>query len=292
MSDQVKGLLITFFGVFFVVPDALFVRLISADPLAIAFWRLGLVGSAISFWILLSRGIAPFISVLRTGRFAFIFMLGIGGSGLLFILAVSLTSVANVVFIIASLPLFAAVFSRIFLAEPFSLRILLTIAAVAPGLAIIAYGSAETVNASLACDLLAFGVSALYAAALTAARCARPVSMVPGVAMGCVLVALLIAPFAAPFSIPSTDVPLIAGHACTIVISSVLLAIGPRYITSPEVALLVLIESVAAPLLVWIVLEETPGIHALVGGGIVVGALFVSNLVLLWKVRKGTAHPT
>ncbi len=292
MNNQTKGLLITLFGVLFVVPDSLFVRLIDADALTIAFWRLFLAGGLSTLWILLTKGAEPFRAVFRTGRYGIVYMLGVGGSGVLFVLAVSLTSVANVVFIIASLPVFAAVFSRIFLAEPFSARTFLTIAAVVPGLAIIAYGSGETEHASLAGDLLALSVSALFAAALTAARHARATSMVPGVAMGYVAASLLIAPFAAPLSMPADQMPLVLGHGAVILLSSVLLAIGPRYITSAEVGLLVLLESVLAPLLVWGVIGENPGPYTLIGGAIVIGALFVSNLVLLMRLRRVDTQST
>jgi len=286
MSDQVKGFLITFLGVLFVVPDSLFVRLIDADALTIAFWRLLLAGGISAIWILATKGTKPFRAVLATGPYGLIYMLGVGGSGVLFVVAVSLTSIANVVFIIASLPVFAAVFSRIFLSEPFSQRTLLTIAAVVPGLAIIAYGSGETENASLAGDLLALSVSALFAAGLTAARHARATSMVPGVAMGYVIAALVIAPFSAPLSMPLGQTPLVLGHAAVILVSSVMLAIGPRYITSAEVGLLVLLESVLAPLLAWAVIAEYPGAYTLIGGAIVIGTLFVSNMMLLSRQRR------
>ena len=39
MTDQTKGLLITFIGVLLVVPDSLFVRLIHSDPLVCLFSR-------------------------------------------------------------------------------------------------------------------------------------------------------------------------------------------------------------------------------------------------------------
>ncbi|MCX7558598.1 DMT family transporter [Sulfitobacter sp. F26204] len=288
MNEQSKGLLITLIGVLFVVPDSLFVRLISAEALTIAFWRLLLAGGLSVLWFLGTAGTAPFRAVLGTGRYGVIYIAGVGASGVLFVVAVSLTSVANVVFIIASLPVFASLFSRIFLAEPFGIRTWLTIAAVVPGLAIIAYGSGETQGASLAGDLLAFCVSALFAAALTAARHARAVSMVPGVAMGYTLAALVIAPFADPWSMPLDQAPLVLGHGTVILVSSILLAIGPRYITSAEVGLLVLLESVLAPLLAWAVIGEDPGRYALIGGAIVIGALVVSNVVLLLRQRRLT----
>lgn len=285
MTDQAKGLLITLFGVLFVVPDSLFVRLIDANATTIAFWRLFLSGAATASWLLVLQGVSPFRAVLAQGRFAVIYMAGVGASGVLFSLAVALTSVANVVFIIASLPVFAAIFSRIFLREPFGPRTMLTMAAVLPGLAVIAYGSGETEGASLAGDLLALAVSALFAAALTAARHVRGVSMVPGVAMAYLIFAILIIPVADPLSLPGSEIPLVIGHATIIAISSALLAIGPRYITSAEVGLLVLLESILAPLLAWAVLAEYPGIYTLVGGAIVIGALFLSNLVLLRRQR-------
>ena len=289
MSDQLRGLIITFFGVLFVVPDSLFVRLIDGDALTIAFWRLLLAGGGTALWLLVVRGGAPFGALWRTGRYGAIYVVGVGISGVLFVVAVSLTSVANVVFIIASLPVFAAIFSKLFLNEPFSPRMMATCAAVLPGLVVIAYGSGETEGASIEGDLLALGVSAFFAAALTAARRVRTTSMVPGVAVGYLLGALAVLPFASPLSVPVGQAPLVVAHAGFILASSVLLAQGPRYITSAEVGLLVLLESVLAPLLAWAVINENPGAYAVAGGMIVIGALFVSNIVALRRERQRQA---
>lgn len=286
MDDATKGLLITTLAVLLVVPDSLFVRLIDASPLTIAFWRLLLPGAVLGAGILWVQGAAPFRAVLATGRFGVIYMLGAGLSGVLFTLAVSLTSVANVVFILASLPAFAAVYSRFFLAEPISTRMLLTIAAVAAGLAVIVYGSGENADTSLVGDALALSVSALFAAALTAARRVKHVSMVPGVAMGHVAVALLILPLADPLSVSQAQVPLVLAHGTFILGSSVMLALGPRFITSAEVGLLVLLESALAPILAWVVIGEHPGRYTIAGGTIVIGALFVSNMVALRRVKS------
>ena len=63
-------------------------------------------------------------------------------------------------------------------------------------------------------------------------------------------------------------------------------SLGPRYISAPEVSLLILLESVLAPLLVWAVISENPGFWALAGGGVVIGALLVSNGSLFHKTAK------
>ncbi|WP_127114658.1 DMT family transporter [Shimia sediminis] len=286
MTSQFKGLLITFAGVLFVVPDSLFVRLIDADPLVIAFWRNGLAGGLILIGLLALKGSAPFREVLSTGRYGALYIVTLALSGVLFVMAISLTSVANAVFIIAAMPIFASIFSWIFLGERISLRMVLTIAAVLPGLALIAYGSGETEHASWRGDLAAVLVAASFAAGLTAARRVRHVSMVPAVPMAYCGSALVLLPFIEPMTIPADQLVFLPFYAVFIVFSASLLALGPRYITSAEVALLILLESVLAPLLVWVVLGENPGSWTLIGGTIVIGALAASNLVVLMRKRS------
>ncbi|MEQ3631709.1 MAG: DMT family transporter [Sulfitobacter sp.] len=286
MTDQTKGLLLTFFGVMCIVPEALFVRVIDAPMLTLAFWKVTLVGLAIGTGLLLAQGTAPFRALRGAGWASAIYVGGVACAGVGFVLAVRLTSVANVVFILASLPVFAAIYSKVFLGEPISRRMFFTIAAVLAGLAVIAFGSGETENASRAGDLLALSISAIFAGALTAARHARAVSMVPAVALAYLLAGAVLLPVAQPLQMPAAELPQMLLYAVFMAASAGLIALGPRYISSAEVGLLVLLESVLAPLLVWAVLGEDPGIYGLIGGGIVVGALFLSNLIALSRRRR------
>lgn len=290
MNTQVKGIIITTLGALFVVPDSLFVRLIEADALVIAFWRGIVSGGAILLGLLVLQGTRPFLALLGTGRYGVIYVLAVGASGVLFIAAVGLTSVANVVFIIASMPVFAAIYSRVFLDEPIGARMLVTMLVVGVGLAIIAFGSGESALSNWRGDALALGVSALFAAGLTAARRVRAVSMVPAIPIAYLGASLALVPFIDPFSVPVGQVWLVPTHGAFIVLSAVFLALGPRYITSAEVALLILLESVLAPILAWAVVDEDPGVHTLVGGAVVVGALAVSNAVVLAQ-RRGANRP-
>jgi len=161
----------------------------------------------------------------------------------------------------------------------------LTMAAVAAGLAVIAFGSGESENAHWSGDLLALSVAALFAAGLTVARKVRHVSMVPGAALGYVLASLALLPFIAPMDLPDGQWGLVGLHGGFIVLSVVGLALGPRYIPSAEVGLLILLESVLAPLLVWFAVGERPGFYALIGGCVVIGALAASNWIAL-RSRK------
>ncbi|MGA1613758.1 MAG: EamA family transporter, partial [Lutimaribacter sp.] len=251
MTDQLKGLLITTAGALLIVPDSLFVRLIDADALTIAFWRAILVGGLITLGVLVLQGARPFRALMGTGIYGLLYVLIMGVSTNLFIIAVDLTSVANVVFIIASMPVFAAIYSRIFLGEPISRRMVVTMAAVFVGLGIIAYGSGSNENTSYLGDFVALLVAALFAAALTVARKVRDVSMVPGVGLAYLLSAAVLVVLTDPLAVAPDKWHFVPMHSGIIVLSAVCLALGPRYITSAEVALLILLESVLAPLLVW-----------------------------------------
>jgi len=291
MSEHLKGLLITALGVLFVVPDSLFVRLIEGDAASIAFWRGITAGGVILLGVLAMNGLRGFAEVARTGRPGLIYTVLIGATAPGFVFAVSLTSVANVVFILASMPVFAAIFSRVFLKEPISRRMILTMLGVFAGLAVIAWGSGETHGAHWSGDLVALGVSASFAAAMTAARQLRAVSMIPAIPVAMIGASLVIWPLAQPLAVWSLNWPLILAHGAFISVSTCLLTLGPRYIASAEVALLILLESVLAPLLVWVVIGEDPGGWTIVGGAVVIGALFVSNLWALIYQRRLRNRP-
>jgi len=55
--------------------------------------------------------------------------------------------------------------------------------------------------------------------------------------------------------------------------------------------LLILLESVLAPILVWAIVGEDPGPWALAGGVVVIGVLFVSNLWVLMHRRRMRNRP-
>jgi len=278
MGDHLKGLVITTMGVLLVVPDSLFVRLIDAEPMVTAFWR-GLTAGVFVLLALLSiRGLQDFRAVFQTGRPGLIYTVLIGTTAPAFVLAVANTSVANVVFIFASMPIFAAIFSRAFLGEPIRMRMVLTMISVVFGLTIIAYGSSSSLIASWKGDIWAVYVSAAFAAALTAVRTVKAISMIPAIPIGYIGSAIVIGVFVSPVEAFETQWPLFLAHGVFIGAASCLLALGPRYISSSEVSLLILLESILAPLLVWAVIGENPGSWAFLGGAVVVGALAMSNL--------------
>jgi drug/metabolite transporter (DMT)-like permease len=292
MSDHLKGLIITFVGVLCIVPDSLMVRLIETDGVTVAFWKALLTGTVTGLALLIWRGPRVFRETFAPGPKIWVYAATSGAAGTLFVIAVANTSIANVVFILAATPLVSALLSWLALGERLSRRTAITMAVVPVGIAIIAYGSGETEGASIRGDLIALGLAVVFSIGLTIARSVRPVSVVPAIAPGMLGAALVLLPFADPFSVPAGDWIWVALHGgFFIVLSTALLAMGPRYLPSAEVALLLLVESVLAPLLAWVVVGEDPGRWALVGGAIVIGALLVSNLVALARGRRVPVKP-
>ncbi len=71
-------------------------------------------------------------------------------------------------------------------------------------------------------------------------------------------------------------------------ISFFCLAAGPRYISSGEVAMFYLLETVLAPVWVWAIFEEVPSTHSLIGGTILIVALVAHSI---WQLRETRRRP-
>jgi drug/metabolite transporter (DMT)-like permease len=201
--------------------------------------------------------------------------------------------VANALFIVSTSPIFAAIASWIFLQERFSKRMIWTTAFALIGISIITSGSHTGEKSSLLGDALALSAAATLAFAFTTARSAKNISMVPATGIGYGLTAVICLPFIQLASLSGHElILLILLGAMFVPLGTALMSLGPRYITAAEVSLLLLLEAVLAPLLVWYVVEENPGKYALIGGAIVLTTLFASNVIGLKRTHKNHMHRT
>ena len=87
--------------------------------------------------------------------------------------------------------------------------------------------------------------------------------------------------FIEPFATLSTDGALYVMHGVLIAVSTCGLTLGPRYISATEVSLLILLESVFAPILAWMVLSEIPAQSTILGGFFILSALIVYNIIII-----------
>jgi drug/metabolite transporter (DMT)-like permease len=62
------------------------------------------------------------------------------------------------------------------------------------------------------------------------------------------------------------------------------LATGPRWISAPEVAMFYLLETVLAPVWMWLIFTEMPTRNSLIGGVILIVALVAHSI---WQLVRG-----
>ncbi len=282
MSDHAKGLLLTSLGVLVITPDALLIRLIEVDPWTLAFWR-GLL-SAI--------GLALGLALLYRGRFLPM-MLGIGAMGLLigaifglgtvtFVWAMTHTTAANTLLIVATGSMFGALFSWLLMRERLARRTLFAMAGTLVGLLVLVGG--DWGGGRWDGDLAALATAALAGLTFSLIRKFSGIDMVPALIFGGLVTAAVALPFSAPATVMDEDILLLAIMGLAMMpLAFALQFVGARYIPAPEVSLLILLEAVLAPLLLWLALGEHPGPTALPGGAIVLASL---GLNAVWGLRR------
>ena len=276
LPDHVKGLLITVAGVLLLTPDTLLVRLIAIDPWTMIFWRGALVMLGLVAYLAWADGRRVLGRFRTDGGSTLMVALIFTISAVLFILALDMTSVANTLIIIASSPLFAAIFGRIFLGEAVPARTWAAIGTTLGGIGVVVSGSLG--GGTLPGDLAALGTAVCLAVSLTLLRRARAHNVVPAMALSGLFSAIVTLPLAAPFAMDTTQAGLLVLLGLIILpVSFTLTMLGTRYLPAPEVGLIMLLETVLGPLWVWLVLGEAANARALLGGGIVIATLIVHS---------------
>ncbi len=263
--------MITAIGGFLLTFDTPLLKLADADPWTIMFWRGILVFATIcAYWAVLQWVVRRPIPMIN-GLAGFSVSLLYGIANIFFITALHNTTVANLVFILALTPLVTAGFSIVFLGERIPRGTLLAIL-VAIGGVLIIVGDGIAQGSSFG-DLLAVGSVICMSSALTITRgSGRDMSMAPGPAalMGAAFALVFIDSFA----LDATQwMFLLINGVIIMPLSTVLLALGPRYISAPEVGMFLLLETVLAPIWVWLAVNEVPTTNSLIGGAIIVLAL-------------------
>ena len=280
LTDQAKGVFLTTIGVLAVVPDSLLIRLIDANIPVIAFWRSSLAGVVLILVIGLRQKSNTLRAILQLRWSGAIYTLLTALATLLFVVAVETTTVASTVFIVSTTPVFSAIMGRFVLREPVGQRMIWTIALSILGIGIIVWGPDGGPSEAVVGDFAALGVALCLSVSYTVARRARRFSMVPAAALSQLLLAVVMLGVTNPFVLTGASwiYALVLG-GMLIPLGTAMLATGPRYITAAEVSLLLLLEAALAPVLVWLILGETPSPHVIAGGTLLLAVLAVSNLI-------------
>jgi drug/metabolite transporter (DMT)-like permease len=286
-SQKTIGLTLAIFGALLLTPDTLFMRLSQLDGFNMLLWRGGLSGLAYFMIWLWMRGPRD-LSNIWTRNFAIIVACQTGNAAL-FSLAIALAPVIVVLIGVATVPIFAALLSRLLLGEALSMRTLITAAMVFLGLFISVLGSDD---GHLMLDLttligagLGLGVAFSLAMNFTIIRKDTDVPFVLAIAVGAIAAAGLAAVFATTLAWP--PLPQMAAIALTgifiLPLSFVTLSYAARFVPSSTVSLIMLLETVLGPLWVWWGIGEAPSAMMLIGGGIVLTCL---SVFLILEDRK------
>lgn len=245
----------------------------TADSWTTILWR-SLAAAAFLFLFMLARdGRAAPGLFLRMGQAGLFVGACFACASISLVVALSLTSVANVLVIMSASPLLAAVLSRVFLGEAVRPRTWAAIAATMAGIALMV--SDSWARGAAAGDLLAMLISLATAAAIVVMRRHSEVRMTPAMCTATLIAAAAAAPFASPLAVGG-DLPLLLLFgAGQLGLGLAMFASGARLAPAAEVALLATLEPILGPLWVWLVLAEQPGAAALAGGSVVLAALLL-----------------
>lgn len=282
------GILLVVASTFAWSTAGLFMRLLAVDVWSILFWRsifAALFIGIAALWCFREKSLRDTwlldpLSILATvcstvGMIAFI-------------PALSMTTVANVAIIYATLPFVASALAWLWLGETPSARILL-FAAVAVGGAIGAVGWPSIATSHDIGNILAFAMTLAMAAMTILIRGCHTLPLLSMSCLSNVLCALVIWPFASSLAITPESFSLLALFGLVqMAFGLTLFAAGARLIPAAETALISTIELPLGPLWVWLAFAETPSLRIIVGGMIVMTAVFC-YLISERRLSRGTS---
>ncbi len=260
----------------------------AARSFEVTFWRAAFTAIALLFILPVMRGRSVFANIRHAGQSFWISGLCWSVMFTAYMVALTLTSVANVLVTMSLGPLMTAVIARIFIGHRIPVRTWVAIVVAGAGIAYM-YG-AQLAGGQLLGTLVALCVPIAGATNWTVTQNAHAkghdVDLVPAVFVGAVISCLVTLPLAYPFQATAHDLGLLTYLGVfQLAIPCVLSVLCARVLKAPELSLLALLEVVFGIGLAWLGAGEAPGPTVLIGGTLVIGAL-VTNELLGWKQRN------
>jgi len=258
-----------------------------ARSFEVTFWRALFTAIALLLILPLFQGRAVFAKIRRASGLFWVSGLCWSVMFTAFMVALTLTSVGNVLVTMAMGPLLTALIAWLFIGHRVPARTWVAIAAAGMG---IVYMYADQVSqGSVLGTLVALCVPIAGATNWTVTQHSHAqghnVDLVPAVLVGAVISTVLTFPLAYPFQASVHDVTLLGllgvGQLALPCVLSVWCA---RVLKAPEISLLQLLEVIFGILLAWVGAGEEPSRAVLSGGTLVIGALVV-NEVIGWRQR-------
>ncbi|NVO07403.1 MAG: DMT family transporter, partial [Rhodoferax sp.] len=200
-----------------------------------------------------------------------------------FVVALSYTTVANVLLMQAGVPLIAALLGFVLFREAVSKATWAAIVCVIAGVAIMVSESLGGAVSPVG-DGLALLIAVVFACATVITRRHAEVGMMPAVCLGTLIAALVSASMVSRFGVSAADLGLLfLFGAANLGLGMALFVSGARLLPSALAALIGTAEPVLGPVWVWLIHGEVPGARTLLGGAVVFLALLTH---LGWQFRQ------
>ncbi len=194
-----------------------------------------------------------------------------------FVVSMSTTTVANVVFIISTQTMFLAIFGYFYLKEKVSLISFFSIILAMGGIIIMVGDSLST--GSFFGNLIALAIPINFSILVMIIRKNKNLDMVPAIFYSGIFSIIYGLILSESFIFTSHDikmgfflgVPQLAfGFIC--------ITIGSRTTPSATIGLLMLTETLFAPIWVWLFLNEIPPLSVIIGGSVIISAIILKSL--------------
>ena len=193
-----------------------------------------------------------------------------------YVYAMTITTVANVVFIISTQTMFLAITGYIFLKEKISLISFISIVLAMSGITIMIGDS--ILSGSLLGNIIALAIPINFSILVIIIRKNKNLDMVPAIFYSGIfsLIYGLILSESYTFSYHDIKMGFLLGVP-QLAFGFICITIGSRSTASTTVGLLMLTETLFAPVWVWLFLNEIPPISVLIGGAIIIGAIILNS---------------
>lgn len=196
-----------------------------------------------------------------------------------FMVALTLTTVANVLITMSIAPLLTALLARFMLGHPVAARTWLAIVVAGAGIAWMYGNSVSADGTHLLGTLVALGVP--LAAAVnwnTLQKSGRSVDLVPALLIGAIVSAAVTLPLSLPFRSTGQDILLLAVLGVFQLAIPCMLAVRlSRALAAPEISLLALLEIIFGIAWAWLGANEQPSAQVLAGGALVLATLAINE---------------
>lgn len=210
----------------------------------------------------------------------------LAATSILYVLALSRTTAATTLFLLAAAPVYAAIIGRVVLGEPVPRATRIAIAVTAIGI-IVMVGSGLDAGSGTGVLLAAVIpiTIGLYNVVLRSDGGADPVvpALVAGLVIGAVSASVALATDGLAVSLHDVLLACVTGGVA-LGIGLPLFNLGHKSVAAAKVSLLLMTEVVLAPFWVWIWPGETPAVGTLIGGVIVLGTV-------AWLVTRAADEP-